>query len=100
MTAQPQSIYQRVIDKTKPVAFQGQLIAQSVEKRLEMQRLSGVRWEGRGGRGWGHFGDQGRTIAYPVLCTCHSLPSFLAEVHFDRVTAAIARLVGILYKRQ
>ena len=49
MTAQPQSIYQRVIDKTKPVAFQGQLIAQSVEKRLEMQRLSGVRRLGKEG---------------------------------------------------
>lgn len=51
MTAQPQSIYQRVIDKTKPVAFQGQLIAQSVEKRLEMQRVSGV-----SGEGWGRGG--------------------------------------------
>lgn len=56
MTAQPQSIYQRVIDKTKPVAFQGQLIAQSVEKRLEMQRLSGVRRLGKGGVREGEVG--------------------------------------------
>lgn len=38
MAAQSQSVYQRVIDKTKPVAFQSQLISQSVEKRLESQR--------------------------------------------------------------
>ena len=38
MTAQPQSIYQRIIVKTKPVAFQSQIVAQSVAKRLEMQR--------------------------------------------------------------
>lgn len=100
MTAQPQSIYQRVIDKTKPVAFQGQLIAQSVEKRLEMQRLSGVRWEGRGGRGWGHLVTKGGLLHILSCGTCPSLPSFLAEVHFDRVTATIARLIRILYNRQ
>lgn len=38
MNTQPQSIYQRVIDKTKSVAFQTQFIAQSIEKRLELQR--------------------------------------------------------------
>ena len=41
MNTQPQSIYQRVIDKTKSVAFQTQFIAQSIEKRLELQRSWG-----------------------------------------------------------
>ena len=43
MNTQPQSIYQRVIDKTKSVAFQTQFIAQSIEKRLELQRAQQAR---------------------------------------------------------
>ena len=33
MNTQPQSVYQRVIDKTKGLAFQSQFIAQSIEKK-------------------------------------------------------------------
>ena len=33
MNTQPQSVYQRVIDKTKALAFQSQFIAQNVEKK-------------------------------------------------------------------
>ena len=34
MNTQPPSIYQRVIDKTKALAFQSQFIAQNIDKRL------------------------------------------------------------------
>ena len=37
MMSQPQSIYQRVIDKTKGLAFQAQFLAQSIDKRLNAQ---------------------------------------------------------------
>jgi len=37
MNTQPPSIYQRVIDKTKVLAFQSQFIAQSIDKRLSSQ---------------------------------------------------------------
>ena len=37
MMTQPQSIYQRVIDKTKGLAFQAQFLAQSIDKRLSAQ---------------------------------------------------------------
>ena len=33
MNTQPQSVYQRVIDKTKGLAFQSQFIAQNIEKK-------------------------------------------------------------------
>lgn len=33
MNTQPQSVYQRVIDKTKSLAFQSQFIAQNIEKK-------------------------------------------------------------------
>ena len=34
MNTQPPSIYQRVIDKTKALAFQSQFIAQKIDKKL------------------------------------------------------------------
>ena len=37
MNTQPPSIYQRVIDKTKALAFQSQFIAQNIDKRLSSQ---------------------------------------------------------------
>ena len=37
MNTQPPSIYQRVIDKTKVLAFQSQFIAQNIDKRLSSQ---------------------------------------------------------------
>ena len=37
MMSQPQSIYQKVIDKTKGLAFQAQFLAQSIDKRLTAQ---------------------------------------------------------------
>jgi translation initiation factor 3 subunit E len=37
MMSQPQSIYQKVIDKTKGLAFQAQFLAQSIDKRLKAQ---------------------------------------------------------------
>ena len=37
MMSQPQSVYQKVIDKTKGLAFQSQFIAQSIDKRLSAQ---------------------------------------------------------------
>ena len=37
MMSQPQSIYQKVIDKTKGLAFQAQFLAQSIDKRLAAQ---------------------------------------------------------------
>lgn len=37
MNTQTQSIYQRVIDKTKSLAFQSQFMAQSIQKRLAQQ---------------------------------------------------------------
>ena len=37
MMSQPQSIYQKVIDKTKGLAFQAQFLAQSIDKRLNAQ---------------------------------------------------------------
>ena len=40
MMSQPQSIYQRVIDKTKGLAFQAQFLAQSIEKRLQAQAIT------------------------------------------------------------
>ena len=36
MMTQPQSIYQRVIDKTKGLAFQAQFLDQSIDKRLQL----------------------------------------------------------------
>ena len=33
MNTQPQSVYQRVIDKSKALAFQSQFIAQNIEKK-------------------------------------------------------------------
>ena len=33
MNTQPQSVYQRVIDKTKGLAFQSQFIAQNIDKK-------------------------------------------------------------------
>ena len=33
MNTQPQSLYQRVIDKTKALAFQSQFIAQNIDKK-------------------------------------------------------------------
>ncbi|KAL5456996.1 hypothetical protein EMCRGX_G034227 [Ephydatia muelleri] len=47
MATQPQSIYQRVIDKTKSLAFQSQFLAQNIEKRLHAQTtqlVPGPRW--------------------------------------------------------
>ena len=37
MMSQPQSIYQKVIDKTKGLEFQAQFLAQSIDKRLAAQ---------------------------------------------------------------
>lgn len=37
MNTQPQAIYQRVIDKTKALAFQSQFLAQNIDKRLAAQ---------------------------------------------------------------
>ena len=37
MNTQAPSIYQRVIDKTKALAFQSQFLAQSIEKKLAPQ---------------------------------------------------------------
>lgn len=42
MNTQPQSVYQRVIDKTKALAFQSQFIAQNIEKK-RAAIASGVR---------------------------------------------------------
>ena len=41
MNPQPQSIYQRVIDRTKSIGFQTQFLAQNVEKMLIANSSSG-----------------------------------------------------------
>lgn len=41
MSPQPQSIYQKVIDRTKSIGFQTQFLAQNVEKMLSAHSATG-----------------------------------------------------------
>ena len=47
MMSQPTSIYQRVIDKTKSLAFQSQFLAQNIDKRLS-QKIGMVSQQNKG----------------------------------------------------
>ena len=40
MNTQPPSLYQRVIDKTKALAFQSQFIAQNIEKKVQAAQVA------------------------------------------------------------
>ena len=52
MNPQPQSIYQRVIDRTKSIGFQTQFLAQCIEKvSVGTSMKSRPHLDGGGGRG-------------------------------------------------
>ena len=77
MNTQPPSIYQRVIDKTKALAFQSQFIAQNIDKRLSTHTAAMA---------------AAPPIPAPVMVNAyiytHTLPNWVSQTVIDNEDAA------------